>query len=174
MMDGDTRAKIGVLLSPSISYNFHNGPDLIKSAHDAKKFGLNCVALAHITIRELLDYSLPADMHCFEMLRDTEHFADVEVRSDLHTGDLMIFGRNQQGFDIDSFIPEYDENGSLLNWLKTPVRHVAVAVGSANEGSPMLHATHVVGGSTIWPLTKFGEYVRYEKVLRHARIKDAH
>ncbi len=152
-------------------YRFWQGPREVRSIDDAKRSGLNCVALAHLSLNSLFGHTLPPDEHCYEMYRDTTYFIDVPGNSDIQEGDIFWFGPARPNISEDKFVPEYDESGLLLNWRDSPVRHVAIATGETIEGDDLLlHATHVDGTNAMWPRTKFAEYTRYEREYRVARL----
>jgi hypothetical protein len=131
-------------IDPAFVYRFWQGPKEVRSLQDAKRKGLNCVALAHLSIKTLFDYELPFTEHCYEMYKDTERFREVPKESRIKRGDIFWFGPARLRVAENEFAPEYDESGLLLNWRDSPVRHVAIATGETFQGDDLLlHATHM-------------------------------
>jgi hypothetical protein len=64
-------------LDPAFRYVKSQTPALVRCRDDALRDGLNCVALAHLVIRDLFGYVLPAHLQALELVRDLEHFEPV-------------------------------------------------------------------------------------------------
>jgi len=159
-------------VDPAFVYDFEQGPARVPDESIAREEGLNCVSLAHLAVEGLFNLRLPADLHCYEMFVDQEHFEDVPDISAMQMGDLVWFGSSEPSIPPEFFVPEYNAEGYLLNWKNSPVNHIAIYTGEISElGPQMLHATHLTGGTVVWPLSKFAEYQRYGLVRRIARVK---
>jgi cell wall-associated NlpC family hydrolase len=153
-------------------YDFEQGPTQVPDEETALREGLNCVSLAHLAIEGLFNHRLPAEMHCYEMFADQERFEDIESLDALQTGDLVWFGWTRSRVPPETFRPEYNDRGYLLNWRESPVNHVAMYTGNQEQGQPLfLHATHITGTSVIWPLSQFANYPRYGRIYRMARLR---
>jgi hypothetical protein len=61
-------------LDPAFRYAKSQNPARVRCRDDALRDGLNCVALAHLVIRDLFGYTLPAQLQALELVRDLEHF----------------------------------------------------------------------------------------------------
>lgn len=156
-------------IDPEFVYSFWQGPQEVRSEEDARLRGLNCVALAHLCLESLFGYQLPPEQHCYEMFVNTSHFATLSQASAVRRGDVFWFGPSST--DVAGFTPQYNGYGLLLNWRASPVRHMAIATGDTQDGQPLLlHATHIEGTNVVWPVAKFADYVRYERVHRRARL----
>lgn len=158
-------------INPSFRYDFARGPAQVRSIEDAMQGGLNCVALAHLVMRDLYGVELPPELHCAEMYLDTERFARVPATGSLGQGDLVWFGVSGAATRPEDFQPQY-ENGALVNWRSFPVKHVTVFTGEHDEaGDPLLlHTTHLTGTNVIWPLRRFGEHRRYQHQFGASRL----
>ena|SRR3990167_8331079 len=160
-------------VDPSFVYNFAMGPDMIRTIDDARQLGINCVSLAHLALKDLFEFDVPATLNCFELFIDRQFFDEVESTDNLRAGDLVWFGHMKPRVPIDKFVPEYNGLGQLLNWPDCPVKHVGIATGSEQRAEPaVLHSTHIEGTNVLWPLSAFAGYRRYQKVYGITRLKD--
>jgi hypothetical protein len=158
-------------LDPSFRYVFSRGPEWVRSREDAMSGGLNCVALAHLLIRDLFGYVLPANYQCTELSTDYEHFCAIPAASLMRTGDLVWFGRADAAVRIEDFVPRF-ENGKLANFDEYPINHVAIYTG-VHGGSDyqLIHANRVAGTNAVWPLGAFRAHERYSRVYAITRLR---
>jgi hypothetical protein len=157
-------------IDPAFAYVFEQGPHQVRSRVDALRYGINCVSLAHLALRALTGHSLPPELLCYEMFRDTGKFKDLSV-NDIQEGDLVWFGRRNPAISIDHFVPTFNENGYMTNWSDCGLTHVAIATGEAAVGDPLLlHASPVEGTTVVWPLSRFAEHPKYREIYRVARL----
>lgn len=165
--------KLARYIDQDFVYRFMQNPDVVRSEEDARRYGVNCVSLAHLAIKDLFERELPEDLLCAELYADREHFEHHDPLDDLQTGDLVWFGVEDADIKPEDFSPQY-ENGKLINWREFPVKHVAVSIGEQNEDGDdlLLHSTYYEGTNVVWPLTRFAKYRRYEKVYGMSRLKD--
>lgn len=160
-------------LDPAYVYNFTQGPNVVRSHEDAKQYGLNCVALAHLVLEDVYGTQLPANMRCYEMFTDDEHFDTVPDVAAVQAGDLVWFGVANPKLDVTDFVPIY-QNDELVNWPDFPVKHVGIAIGKEEQQDPsILHATWFAGTNVIWPLSKFARYQKYAKIYGIQRYKQS-
>ncbi len=160
-------------LDPAYVYNFEQGPNRVSSEVDARLYGINCVTLAHLAIRRLFDRELPSNLHCYEMATDEDYLETIESPELMERGDLIWFGYANPPQSIEDFAPIYDSEGYLLNWRDSPIKHVAMYTGEQQQDGDflMLHSTHIEGTNTVWPLSLFAKYKRYERIYRIGRFK---
>jgi len=158
-------------IDPVFTYRFTQGPDRVPDKVAAQRNGLNCIALAHLAIKDLFGRSLPSSLHCYEMFSDTTRFDTVTSVEDMQAGDLVWFGVRSPKVPLEQYDPQYDEAGALVNWRDNPVKHVAIYTGEQSDGDyVMLHATNVEGTNVLWPLQQFATHRRYEQVYRISRL----
>lgn len=149
-------------------YSVLQGPDKVRCEADARANGLNCIALAHLVLRDR-GIALPPELNFYELYLDETYSATVS-KDAMEPGDPVWFGLANPSIPIDEFVPEYD-NGFLVNWQDRAVKHVAINTGDEQAGVPLLlHATDVEGTNTIWPLHQFQEHTRYERIYRVSRV----
>jgi hypothetical protein len=159
-------------LHPSFRYVLSRGPECVRSRDEAVSGGLNCVALAHLLIRDLFGYVLPATYQCTELSTDYEHFSAVPEASLMRLGDLVWFGRADALAKVEDFIPRF-ENGQLANFDEYPINHVAIYTGVfARSDYQLIHANRVDGTNAVWPLGAFGAHERYGRVYAIMRLRD--
>lgn len=159
-------------IDPAFVYRFTQGPDVVGGEIDARERGINCISLAHIALRELFESDLPSTMNCYEMYIDDTRFSTVETVDTMQKGDLAWFGSAHPRVAIEDFVPEYSETGYLLNWRDRAVNHVAIYTGEVSDGEyQMLHSTPIEGTNVMWPLSRFAEYARYEKLYKISRLR---
>jgi cell wall-associated NlpC family hydrolase len=159
-------------VDPEFVYRFSQGPNKAPSEAEARRKGINCVTLAHLALRELFDQTLPTSLHCYEMATDNDYFETIESLDLMQRGDLIWFGYANPHQSIEDFEPSYDNEGYLLNWRDSPIKHVAIYTGEQRDDDfMMLHSTHIEGTNTIWPLSLFAHYKRYEKIYRIGRLQ---
>lgn len=158
-------------VNPAYVYKFTQGPDVVRDNEDALRYGINCVSLAHLAIRDLFDYELPSELQCAEMYLDRDHFKKVENTQDMCQGDLVWFGIEDAKIEPEEFVPVY-EDGALVNWADFPIKHVSLYTGEKDERDYplLLHATHVGGTNTIWPIDKFAVYRKYRRMYGITRL----
>ena len=133
--------------------------------------GLNCVSLAHLIIRDLFGYVLPATYQCTELSADQEHFMSVSSPSLMRPGDLVWLGVADPTASIHDFIPRF-ENGRLANFNEYPINHVAIYTGVCDHGDYLLiHASQVDQTNTVWPLRTFTDHDRYCKIYAIMRLR---
>lgn len=161
-------------LDPGFRYSLFQRPELVRSREDALRDGLNCVSLAHLVIRDLFGYTLPASLQSYELARDREHFEPVADPADLRAGDLVWFGLEGPEASLETFVPRFDGD-NLVNWRDMPVKHVAVATGTRDGGGDplLLHASKIAGTNVVWPLRRFRDYDRYQRIHVILRLRPA-
>ncbi len=162
-------------LQPDYVYRFTQGPDMVRSLDDARHNGLNCIALAHLVLKDLFDYELPPEFRCVELYTDREHLEPIESMDDAQTGDLVWFGVEEPAITVEAFVPQY-AGGELLNWADFPVKHVAICTGETNPDDDylLLHSSREDGVNAVWPMARFGDYRRYRKLYGISRLKNFH
>ncbi len=165
-------SRLQQFLNPDFNYRFSQNPNVVRTKEDAIRDGINCISLAHLVIKELFDYELPSELLCAELFLDHEHFAPVTDISHLQLGDLVWFGNINNVADPSQIELRYSKHGQLINWREFPVKHVAVFTGVTEANDPLLlHATFFGGGkNTVWPLSKFQTYQRYQKMHGITRL----
>lgn len=139
---------------------------------DAKHGGINCVSLAHLALKSLFDFELPAELGCAEMYLDRQYFKQIDHGVAMRLGDLAWFGIQNAARAPEDIKLEYSRDGTLTNWRDFPVKHVAVYTGITQQAVPLfLHATFLEGGkNAVWPLPKFQQYARYRKFYGITRL----
>jgi len=159
-------------LDPQYQYDFWQNPDLVRTREDALQGGINCVSLAHLVLKDMFEHELPPRLGCAELYLDREYFKPVDGIHDMRAGDLVWFGLRDALRQPEEVQLQYDEAGNLVNWRDFPVKHVAVNTGYEVDGDPLLlHATNKEGRhNKVWPLSKFGEYRRYQKLYGVTRL----
>jgi hypothetical protein len=158
-------------LDPAFRYVFSQGPDRVRSRQDALSDGLNCVSLAHLIIRDLFGYVLPATYQCTELSTDAEHFASIPSASLMRPGDLVWFGVAGPAARVEDFVPRF-EDGRLANFNEYPINHVAIYTGVREQGDYLLiHANPIDQTNTVWPLRAFQDHDRYGKVYAITRLR---
>lgn len=158
-------------LDPRFRYVWARGPAVVRSREDALRDGLNCVALAHLVIRELFGHALPAGFQSLELFGDDEHFESIADGALLAAGDLIWFGAANPRIPPADFVPRF-RDGELLNFADFAVNHVAVATGRRVDGhSLLLHASPVNGTNALWPLHRFAEHERYREIYGIRRLR---
>lgn len=157
-------------VDPAFIYRFTQGPDRVPDEATARRDGLNCVALAHLVLRDLFGQSLPNSLHCYEMVSDTQYFDTIDSTETMQAGDLVWFGLVSPKVSLLDYIPQYDRNGDLVNWRDNPVKHVAIYTGENPRDRLMLHTTNIEGTNVVWPLRQFADYRRYERIYRISRL----
>lgn len=159
-------------LDPSFVYRFEQGPQVVADIEQAKQDGINCISLTHLAIESLFNYRLPEDLHCAELYQDAGYFDEISSLSAMEVGDVIWFGVETPTIEPGAFVPVY-EDGILVNWRDFPVKHAGIFHGWSSNGEPeILHATHLAGTNVIWPLSKFAEFRRYQKIYSVRRLKE--
>jgi hypothetical protein len=158
-------------LDPAFRYVRSQTPARVRSWDDALCDGLNCVALAHLVIRDLFGYTLPAQLQALELTLDLEHFEPVPDPERMEAGDLVWFGVDRPHVELAEFVPRYDGD-ELANFRDFPVKHVAVCTDTRDDGDRLLlHASSVDGTNALWPLRKFADYHRYRRIYAIRRLR---
>ena len=160
-------------LDPAYRYEFWRNPDTVRTKEDARNLGINCVSLAHLALKEMFDYELPAELGCAELYLDRDHFRAVEDHEQMAAGDLVWFGRQDAPYHPEEVLLQYDDQGNLVNWREFPVKHVTIFTGETDESADplLLHATYLDGGQNrIWPMSRFADYHRYRKLYGITRL----
>jgi hypothetical protein len=159
-------------LDPAFRYVRSQGPPRVRSRLDAIRGGVNCVALAHLVIRDLFGFELAPGLQSFELFNDVAHFEAVSVLCGLQPGDLVWFGTDDPGVSVRDFAPRY-RAGELVNFDDFPVNHVAICTGSQDGTGDylLLHASPKEGTNAVWPMRKFNAYDRYRRVYAITRLR---
>jgi hypothetical protein len=159
-------------LDPAFRYVRSQGPPRVRSRADAARDGLNCVALAHLVIRDLFGFALSPQFQAYELFNDQADFEQVPDGSTLEAGDLLWFGTDHPSARLDSFTPRY-QDGELLNFAGFPVNHVAICTGGRDETGDyvLLHASAGDGTNALWPVRKFRDYDRYRRLYAVTRLR---
>ncbi len=159
-------------LDAAYVYRFSHSPNIVQDREDARRYGINCISLAHLALKDLFNYRLPPGLMCSELYADREHFRQVERLEDMQRGDLVWFGAADPKIELAEFVPQY-EDGQLVNWTDFPVKHVAIDTGERGDDYQLLHSTYVEGTNVVWPLAEFENYKRYKKLYGITRLKNA-
>jgi len=85
---------------PAFRYAKSRNPARVRCRDDALRDGLNCVALAHLMIRDLFGYTLPAHLQALELVRDLEHFEPVPDPEHMQAGHLVWLGEHRPRADL--------------------------------------------------------------------------
>ena len=160
-------------LDPAFRYVWSQNPARVRSREDARRDGLNCVALAHLVTRDLFGYALPARLQCREPARDLTHLEPVQDPGHLRTGDLVWFGPERPPVGLDEFVPQYDGD-ELVNAGEVPVKHIAICAdddGGDDDDRLLLHASSVDGTKALWPLRRFRDYERHRRIHTIRRLR---
>lgn len=164
----------GRYLDPAFRYVKSQNPALVRSRDDALRDGLNCVALAHLVIRDLFGCTLPAELQALELVRDQAYFDPVPDAGRLSAGDLVWLGLDDPSLREEDFVPEYD-GVDLVNGGDFPVKHVAISTGASDHDDRLLlHASVLDGTNAIWPLARFADYPRYGRIYALRRLRPEH
>jgi hypothetical protein len=159
-------------LDPSFRYAHSQGPPRVRSRRDAVRGGVNCVALAHLVIRDLFGVELAPGLQSFELFSDRADFEPVPAWSRLQAGDLLWFGTDDPSVPLTAFTPRYLA-GDLVNFRDFPVNHVAICTGTqdATGDDLLLHASSADGTNSLWPTRKFLDYPRYQRLYKITRLR---
>jgi hypothetical protein len=158
-------------VDPAFRYAMSQNPALVRSRDDALRDGLNCVALAHLVIRDLFDCVLPAHLQALELVRDLEHFELVPDPDHLRAGDLVWLGVDRPHVEQEEFVPRYN-GAELVNGGDFPVKHVAICTDAYDDDDHlMLHASSADGTNALWPLRRFRDYDRYRRIYAIRRLR---
>ncbi len=165
-------------LDAGLRYRFESGPETAKTLEDAMQNGLNCVALAHLVLRDMFGAEIEPSVRCFEMFNDNQRFRDIPFNAPnllgpaIRVGDLFWFGLDQPRIRIEQFAPDYANDGNLTNCKDFAVKHVGIFTGDDEEGDPLiLHASWDEGTNAVWPLSQFAAYGRYRRIYAVRRYK---
>ena len=158
-------------LDPAFRYVWSQGPTRVRGRQDALRDGLNCVALAHLVLRDLFGHTLPASFQSWELFEDRAFFEPVDGVPTAQAGDLVWFGAARPRLRLDEFEPRF-EDGELVNVADFAVNHVAVHTGERAGGDPLLlHASSLDGTNVLWPLARFAARPRYAKIYGIQRLR---
>lgn len=158
-------------VDPGFRYALRQNPARVRSRDDALRDGLNCVALAHLVIRDLFGCALPASLQMYELIHEREYFEPVPSLKLMRAGDLVWFGPEHPPLELDEFVPRFDRE-DITNMRDFPVKHVAVCTGSRDDGDPlMLHASRMEGTNALWPLRRFLARDQYRRVYAIRRLR---
>lgn len=162
---------LDAFVDPAYRYEFWQGPAEVRSITDAQRYGLNCIALAHLAINRLFDVELPPELHCAELYADTQYFTRVDDLAATRRGDLLWFGIADPAIEPEAFVPAY-QDGMLVNWRDFPVKHVAIHTGEQDEQNDplLLHASPHAKTNVVWPLRQFAEHPRYRVYYGASRL----
>lgn len=155
-------------VGPEFRWAYRQNPARVRTREDALTGGLNCVALAHLVLRDLFGFTLPAGLQTYEILGDRIYFEPVPGPGDLRAGDLVWFGPQRPPVSLEEFVPRFDGD-DITNMREFPVKHVAVCTGG--PGDPLLHASGVEGTTALWPLERFRQYDKYGKIYAIRRLQ---
>lgn len=158
-------------LDPDFRYVNSQIPARVRSRESALADGLNCVALAHLVIRDLFGYTLPAKFQSTELSSDLVHFEPVPAVGQMQAGDLVWLGAANPAISLDDFAPRLSD-GKLLNFSEFPINHGAIYAGlNENHDYLLLHASSADRTNAIWPLRKFDDYDRYRRIYAIRRLR---
>lgn len=155
-------------VGPEFRWAYRQNPARVRTRDDALRDGLNCVALAHLVLRDLFGFTLPADLQTYEILGDRTYFEPVPGPGDLRTGDLVWFGPEHPAVTLETFVPRFNGD-DITNMRDFPVKHVAVCTGG--PGDPLLHASGTEGTTALWPLARFSQYDKYGRIYAIRRLR---
>jgi hypothetical protein len=127
--------------------------------------------LAHLALKDLFGVTLPARLMCAEMFLDREYFRSVSSVNSTRIGDLAWFGPHEPPTTVSDFRFDYRE-GQLVNAGDFPVKHVAVFSGLHHDqsGEPLLLHTSKGINNCLWPLSRFMEVPRYQRLYEITRF----
>jgi hypothetical protein len=95
------------------------------------------VTLAHLLTRDIFGVNLPPSLGCLELCLDREFFEPPPNGGVLEKGDLVFFGPEQYRDNLAAFEPQFDNEGELVNYHLSPIKHVAVFTGDISEEPKM-------------------------------------
>lgn len=157
-------------------YNWERGPKQVRSAEDARE-GLNCVALAHLALKDLANIQLPSALHCFEMFRDMRSVGDffrpvAGGVQNMIEGDIVWLGHQASDRIVEGFTPDYDNQLHLRNNRAFPLRHLALYTGEMDTetGHPLMFHTSRETGIEIAPLPAIMEWEPHEQIHGIGRL----
>lgn len=146
-------------LGPGFRWAYRQNPARVRSREDALTGGLNCVALAHLVIRDLFGFTLPAELQTYELMHDRTYFEPVPDTGDTRPGDLVWFGPERPPVTLDEFVPRFDGD-DITNMRDFPVKHVAIRT----DEDVLLHASGMEGTTALWPLQRFLACEKYRRI----------
>lgn len=113
--------------------------------------GVNCQLLTHKVLAILFEVNLPAEMLSKEIFEDQVCFSELRPE-EAKLGDVFIFGKQEE------------QDFRRL--------HLAVYVDRDNHANTpiLLHASGIDGRVSLWPLDKFSQYPRYQKLYAVKRL----
>ncbi len=151
-------------ISPPIPYELLHGPLTAPDIASARQNGANCYALYRLARKALgVEENLPSE-GLYEAVLAVPSLGAEDRTGDLRVGDGISFGPQAPKIAIDRFMPEFDEQGYLMNWRDFPIRHIGIVASVGGDTGPqILHASQYDGKSTIWPLDMFQNFPRYAR-----------
>lgn len=174
------RQEFQKFLDGGYKYNFQSGPETVRSREQALSEGLNCIALMHILIHELLGVTLPTYLRAWEMFQENPYMKDVASQKMMNLGDIIFFGERELPSYARNYKPVYDESKLLINESEGKLVfgeryagvHIAMNTGEVSAtGQPLvIHANKIAGGVALWPLKQFSEYRQYEQIHGIKRV----
>lgn len=145
------------LLKQEWHYNYHSGPQKVRSEQDARERGVNCAAFAHLGIQRMWGAELPPALDVMEMLISDEFLTELIPGQRLAAGDVAFFGkRGVTEFRIAP--PEVQQQPEEFRHFrkKYPGPHLALFTGEGADDDPLfLHANFTDRGVSVWPLSRF-------------------
>lgn len=125
-----------------IPFSRDRGPQQVEDRTSVFSKGSNCQLFGHIMIEILTGQQIPEDKLSKEMYEDNALFPSVS--DEIQAGDIFLFGKKDE------------EDFRRL--------HVGIYTGArAENGEPLIaHNNRIDGQASIWALSKFEEFERYE------------
>ena len=155
------------VLGYNLAYDFERGPREVRSFDDARRGGLNCVALAHLVVADQFGVVLPDYLQCTELFFDRTYTKPVR-KTDVRPGDLAWLGRSS-ATSPHTFMPVY-HGGRLLNWDAFPINHVGIVVSDADEPMRILNASQYDESVVVSSLEDLQKRPRYSHLHGLSRV----
>lgn len=161
-------------VDPAFRYAYRQNPARVRSRDDALRDGLNCVALAHLLIRDLFGCALPGRLQTYELIHEREYFEPVPSPEHMRAGDLVWLGPERPSVPLDEFVPRRTGD-DITNMTEFPVKHVAICTDGFDDRDPvLLHASLIEGTNALWPLRRFSDHDRYGRIYAIRRLRSPH
>lgn len=173
------RSVFQLFLDKGFTYNYQNGPNVIRTEEQALAEGVNCIGLMHLLLQQLFNVSLPNNLRVLEIFHDNPYFTSVTSLDDLQIGDILFLGRKSLPDYVHLYKPEYDRNGTLLNeeesnkiiGEKYAGLHTVMFTGERNSNNPqVIDIQKAVGEVRIWALQDLMSNERYENLYGIKRL----
>lgn len=135
-----------------LPYNFQHGPHVV-SSEELIHQGVNCQSLVHLLYKDLFGIVLPEEMRSQEIFKDEKLFRVVDLAEEQPSlGDIFVFGKERA--------PNYK-------------LHLALFTGEidAQDELLLIHA-NMLEGVSVWPLSRFAQYRRYQLLKAVKRLRD--